>query len=165
MTNTVFIGLGSNVGNKLFHLQKSKELIESKIGKIVSCSSIYETEPWGFASEQSFLNQAIKIETQNSALEILNVISEIELSMGRIRTDNQYISRTIDIDILFFNDEIINEANLSVPHPRIAERQFVLMPLFEIAREFVHPILQKTIMELKVECDDEGKVVVYRIGD
>jgi 2-amino-4-hydroxy-6-hydroxymethyldihydropteridine diphosphokinase len=143
-------------------LQKAKEGIASEIGRISKVSSIYESEPWGFFAENSFLNQVVKVETILNAGQVLETILKIETDLGRERKVNgSYISRIIDIDILFYNDEIINEDKLTVPHPKIAERMFTLLPLSEINKHHVHPGLHKTIQELVAECHDHLQVYLY----
>jgi 2-amino-4-hydroxy-6-hydroxymethyldihydropteridine diphosphokinase len=160
--NTVYLLLGSNLNDRMDSLQKAKEGIASEIGRISKVSSIYESEPWGFFAENSFLNQVVKVETILNAGQVLETILKIETDLGRDRKVNgSYISRIIDIDILFYNDEIINEDKLTVPHPKIAERMFTLLPLSEINKHYVHPGLHKTIQELVAECHDNLQVYLY----
>ena len=123
-------------------------------------SSIYITQPHGFDSENEFLNQTIFMETNLSPDEMLDNITQIEKSMGRIRSDNKVSDRTIDIDILFYNNEVINKKNLTIPHPRIQERNFILTPLLDIIPDYVHPVLHKSIWELYDECKDLGEVMM-----
>ena len=123
---------------------KAKKMIEESIGSVVSVSSVYETEPWGFESDNEFLNMVLCVETDLSPSGLLGRILMIESQLGRIRCENQYSSRNIDIDILLYNNEIVNEAALEIPHPRMHERRFVLVPLAEIAPELIHPVLKKS---------------------
>lgn len=146
----VYIGLGSNLGDKKHHLQQAIELIAEKAGKIISCSSFYESKPWGFSSPNDFLNAVILTETTLSPTELLYKTQQIEREMGRTeKTGNSYADRMIDIDILFYDNQLINTPELKIPHPLIQERDFVLIPLAEIAPDFIHPVLRKSIQELK----------------
>jgi deoxyguanosine kinase len=177
--NISFLSLGSNLGNREEYLSKAKQLIEQKAGKILNCSSIYETEPWQFeGSEQSavssqnfFLNQVISLETQLSPIQLINCLLDIELSLGRKRNSNSnrklyivnlksegYLPRTIDLDILFYNDLILNEPELIIPHPLLHERRFVLLPLSEITPNLIHPVLKKTVNDLLKACKDNSEV-------
>ncbi|MCL2413926.1 MAG: 2-amino-4-hydroxy-6-hydroxymethyldihydropteridine diphosphokinase [Bacteroidales bacterium] len=172
--SSVFLILGSNSGKSLEMLEKSRVLIIEHIGRILNSSPIYRSEPWGFESEDWFYNQAIRCETSLSAEEVLNKIFNIETELGRVRFDKLnarcgtnpepvegYESRTIDIDILYFDNEIIQTDNLEIPHKHLQERRFVLMPLNDIAPDFMHPILKKTTSQLLKICEDEGIVEYF----
>ena len=148
-----YLALGSNLGNKEENIQKAVKAI-SCISEIKSCSSIYETEPWGFTDKNFFFNMALCINTELEAFSLLNEIIKIELLLGREREKKQWVARIIDIDILFYDNQIINQPNLIIPHPQLINRQFVLKPLLEIAPEFVHPVYQKSISILQKECKD-----------
>ena len=137
--------IGGNQGNRAELLQQACNMIGQEIGDIVQLSSIYESKAWGFETEQNFLNQAVVVETRLDAHEVLSKALSIEAELGRVRTGNGYASRTMDIDILFVDDNCIDTPELTVPHPRIHQRNFVLVPLCEIMPDFVHPILQKTM--------------------
>lgn len=154
----LYLLLGGNLGDKETIFSEVKRLLKEKVGEITARSNIYETEPWGFESEDMFWNQALEISTSLSPLEVLRKTQQTEAELGRIRKSDRYDSRMIDIDILFFDNQIIEFENLTVPHPRILERKFVLMPLAEIAPTFVHPIFQKTIGQLLLECTDNLRV-------
>lgn len=160
--NIVYLLLGSNLNDRPALLQRARSGISSRIGNITKESSLYESEPWGFDSDMRFLNQVIRVETNCSPLNILDEILKIESELGRIRKNNDnYSSRTMDIDILFFNDEIINEINLTIPHPRIQERMFTLLPLSEISRSIIHPGSLKSVDEMISECEDQLDVHPY----
>ncbi len=146
------------MGDRYSLLERAKKIIVEKIGKIVKESSIYETTPWGFNSEQDFLNQVLIVSTDLSPKKVLNKCFEIEKELGRVRQSEQYSSRTIDIDILFYNDEIIHEQELIIPHERLHERRFTMEPLVEISPEYTHPKLNKTLSELLAECEDVSEV-------
>ena len=152
--NSTYLLLGSNMGNSTELLSNAIEEIENKIGPLLLQSNLYATAAWGNTSQPDFLNQVIKLTTNLQAAETLAIILSIEKNMGRIRTVKN-APRIIDIDILFFNNEIINQSNLIVPHPEIQNRRFVLTPLYEIAPQMIHPVLNKTIEQLLSQCPDQ----------
>ena len=154
----VFLGIGTNLGNRENKLSEAVEMIREDIGPILGTSSVYETEPWGFQSADQFLNMVIRVGTNLPPSEVLNSILAIESSAGRKRSANQYVSRIIDIDILFYEDLVIEEENLKIPHPLIHERRFVLVPLCDIAPEMIHPVFGKTFAELLEVCSDTSSV-------
>ena len=154
----LYILLGGNLGDKQLIFSEARAMLSQQVGTITNQSAIYETEPWGFESTDIFWNQAIEMSTDLSPEEVLQQTKQIEQALGRIRKANQYDSRTIDIDILFYGDQIIKLENLIVPHPRIQERKFALAPLSEINPELIHPIFLKNIQQLLEECTDPLKV-------
>jgi 2-amino-4-hydroxy-6-hydroxymethyldihydropteridine diphosphokinase len=158
--NKVFLGLGSNLGNREENLLKAQKLIDKKVGKVHSKSSIYETAAWGITEQNAFLNQVLEIETVFSPDAVLHLLLKIEKNMGRIR-EIKWGERSIDIDVLYYNNEIISTENLVVPHPFIQERKFVLVPLCEIAPVFIHPRLKQSNLELLEKCQDSGEIVVF----
>jgi 2-amino-4-hydroxy-6-hydroxymethyldihydropteridine diphosphokinase len=160
--NSVYLLLGGNLDDRASSLNRAKGEVAKHIGTIEAESSVYESDPWGFEADQRFLNQVIRIDTRFSPAEVLQEIIRIESKLGRMRNDSSgYSSRTIDIDILFFNDDIIKEENLAIPHPKIPERMFTLIPLAELNRLMIHPGCQKTIEELINECTDNLPVNLY----
>ncbi len=162
--SNVFLLLGSNIGDRVALINNAIDLIENKTGKVLKSSLFYETEPWGFSDSKSFLNKVIIINTNLTPKVLLTELLKIELMLGRERNQMQYSSRKIDIDILFFNDFIINEELLIIPHPRLHLRMFTLIPLAEIAPSFIHPLFKKDIHTLLSECKDTGKVKPYSIN-
>jgi 2-amino-4-hydroxy-6-hydroxymethyldihydropteridine diphosphokinase len=143
-------------------LEKATGLLTERVGTVITSSSIYRTEPWGFESADWFYNQIICCETTLSPKEVLDIILNIETELGRKRTvQTTYESRTIDIDILYFDNEIISTENLQIPHKHIKDRRFVLLPLCDIAPDFVHPILKKNSLELLYNCEDDRIVTPY----
>jgi deoxyguanosine kinase len=161
--NKAYLLTGSNIGNRLDHIRNASELLNNFAGKITDFSQIYETEPWGFEDTVYFLNQVVLIQTELDPLELMECLEIIEKKMGRKRKPGTITSRTIDIDILFFNSEIINEKNLIIPHPKIHLRQFTLTPLLDIAPDFIHPLLKKDIRTLASECSDKCEVKPCKI--
>jgi 2-amino-4-hydroxy-6-hydroxymethyldihydropteridine diphosphokinase len=152
--NKAYLLIGSNIGDRMENIQKATELLNNYAGEITCFSQIYETEPWGFEDSIFFLNQVVSVETELEPLELMECLEIIEKKLGRIRKPGTICSRTIDIDILFYNSEIINEKNLIIPHPKIHLRQFTLIPLMDIAPDFIHPLLKKDISTLAAECVD-----------
>lgn len=151
-----YIGLGTNIGNKRRNLITAAALLAEMAGDVLSISSFYETEPWGFESDNTFLNAALLLETELEPLQLLSLTQEIEKEMGRTqKSDGAYHDRIIDLDILLYDLCVINEAALVVPHPLMHKRQFVMEPLAEIAPMLVHPVLNKTMLELAEEIDTE----------
>jgi 2-amino-4-hydroxy-6-hydroxymethyldihydropteridine diphosphokinase len=158
MTVYAFLGLGTNLGDREENLGKAIAMIGETIGDVVLSSSVYQTEPWGFQSENEFLNAVIKVKTSLKPSGLLGRILMIEAQLGRLREGTGYSSRIIDIDILLYGNEIINKKSLQIPHPRLQDRKFTLVPLCEIAPGMVHPVLKKTFKVLLEECKDENEV-------
>lgn len=151
----VYVGLGTNLGDKEQNLRDAVQKIEEQIGKVVSLSAFYVTAPWGFTSENSFLNAAACVETELSPLDVLQKTQTIERELGRMKKsiNGAYSDRLIDIDLLMYEDLVLSVtsptgAELNLPHPLMTERDFVMKPLAEIAPELVHPVLGKTMREL-----------------
>ena len=158
--NQIYLGLGSNIGNREENLQIAQRFITEKFGTIISSSSMYETTAWGLTEQNAFLNQVICIETKFLPIVVLQIVLDIEKKMGRIR-EQKWGARVIDIDVLYHANEIIVTKNLTVPHPFIQERKFVLVPLCEIAGQFIHPKLQKTNLQLLEICQDLGEIKLF----
>ncbi len=161
--HTVFLLPGSNIHPRTAYLKKAIELISSSVGLITIASSLYESEPWGFDAPIPFLNQVLCVETTMEPMQVLEKTQAIERQLGRTTKSNgAYISRTLDIDILFFDDEIIDLPELTIPHAQITNRRFTLMPLVEITPQKEHPVLKKTCLQLLDTCLDEGKVWKFK---
>lgn len=147
--NQVFLGLGTNLGDLDLNLKCAIREIEKRVGIVISQSAFYKTAPWGFESSNIFLNAVVCIETTLNAFEVLSLTQEIERDLGRLTKSNgSYSDRIIDIDILFFNQEIISTEKLTIPHPLICQRDFVLIPLKEIAPDYIHPVLLKPLIDI-----------------
>lgn len=149
----VYLGLGTNLGNKEQNLHSAIGKINNRIGNIISQSGFYETEPWGFTSKNAFLNAVVCVETNMTPLDLLEQTQEIEIEVGRLNksVNGSYSDRIIDVDLLLYDDLILETDSLILPHPLMAERKFVLEPLTEIAPELVHVSLKKTMKELLAE--------------
>ena len=158
----VFLGIGTNLGKRENNLDAAIKRIEENIGPVLKYSSIYETEPWGFKAEDQFLNMVIMVKTDHSPSVLLEQILNIESSLGRVRSTERYSSRLIDIDILLYEDIIVDDQNLKIPHPLLNKRRFVLVPLCDIAPGVIHPVLNKTMAELLQICEDRSDVRKFR---
>jgi len=158
MTHLVYLSLGTNLGNKEENLRTAMTLIEEQVGTITSQSALYASAPWGFDSENTFLNNAISVETSLTPEELLSTTQRIEHTLGRTHksVDGQYSDRLIDIDILLYDDVVMHTPSLTLPHPLMHRRLFVLEPLSEIAPTMIHPLLQKEIATLYNELKAEG---------
>jgi len=154
----VFLSIGGNLGNKRANFDKVYTHIQNELGCIVLRSSVYETPPWGFDSEDSFWNQVLCIETLLNPSEILEKIKNIDAAYGRKRNSEGYSSREMDVDILYFEDKIIETENLTIPHPLLHKRLFVVVPLAEIAPDWVHPVLKLTSVEMLNNCEDKSEI-------
>ncbi|MBK5284096.1 MAG: 2-amino-4-hydroxy-6-hydroxymethyldihydropteridine diphosphokinase [Bacteroidia bacterium] len=157
--NQVYLSFGSNVGERSANIETALRLLDNSAVKIKQLSSLYDTEPWGNTTQSAFMNMAGIFDTTLSPVELIRCILDIENSMGRQRII-KWEPRIIDIDILLFGNKIINENGLIIPHPEMRYRKFVLMPLAEIAPDVIHPVLNKPIKKLLMECEDELQVAI-----
>ncbi len=158
--NSAVLLLGTNIGNRSEALRIASQLIVKDAGPIVRKSPIYETAPWGNTDQAPFLNQAMEIETELFAAKLLKTLLQIEKEMGRLRLQ-KWEPRLIDIDILFYNSDIIKEADLTIPHPLLQERRFALVPLAEMMPTFIHPVFKSSIHDLLRLCIDQQQVKLY----
>ena len=152
--NVAFLCLGGNMGDRLANLNRTKALIKEERLNILAQSNIYETQAWGKENDPDYLNQCIKVSTELDAQSLMKLLLSIEEKLGRVRNENKNQARTVDIDMLLFNGDIIKTELLEVPHPRLHLRQFVLKPLNEIASGILHPVLHKSIHRLLMDCKD-----------
>ncbi|MBQ4205591.1 MAG: 2-amino-4-hydroxy-6-hydroxymethyldihydropteridine diphosphokinase [Bacteroidales bacterium] len=160
-SESVFVLLGSNLGDRQLLVNQACRMMEERCGKIVAKSRLYESEPWGFKSEHWFLNQVVEISTSLSPDELMDTLLLIEKELGRDRSTPHegYVSRPMDLDILYWGDGLIADGqHVIVPHPRLHLRRFTLLPLCDVAPDYVHPILKKTNRQLLDECQDQGVV-------
>ena len=158
----VYLSLGSNAGDRIGYVQQAASLIGTTDGiSIVRTSAFYETEPWGMNSDTWFVNAVVEIKTTLSPQKLLEECQRIEAQLGRTRSNSGYTDRTIDIDILFYNKDIINEDNLIVPHKYLHLRAFTLVPLLELIPNFEHPVLHKTISQLHNDLENPEMVFLY----
>lgn len=151
MTHTIYLSIGSNLGDRLTNLRTAISSLSPKVQPVVQ-SSVYETEPWGYSDQPAFLNQVIKASTMLDPIDVVVLFKDIEVSMGRQETF-RFGPRLIDLDILYYDELVLHTPKLTIPHPRITERAFVLIPLAEIAPDLVHPGLGKSIQQLKSAVD------------
>ncbi len=151
----LFLLLGGNLGDKAKIFGDARFLLEESVGLIIDKSAVYETEPWGFESDDLFWNQVLVIDTKLEPQAVLRNTKKIEAEIGRIRKAEQYVSRLIDIDLLFYDDLILQTEELEIPHPRMIDRRFVLVPLLEVASQKSHPVFEKSIEELLAACSDQ----------
>lgn len=158
----VYLLIGGNLGNRESNMQKALNLISVSIGNVIKKSSIYQTAAWGNTNQPNFLNQVLVCETALNPQQVLTQIHIIETIFKRIKLE-KWGSRTMDVDILFYNDCIIDTPNLKIPHPLLTERRFVMVPLYEIAPQLIHPILKTSITHLYNNCND--KLEVFKIGN
>ena len=158
-----YLSLGANLGNRMDNIEKALQNIENDCGEILDISPIYETEPLGFDSEDQFLNICVKLKTKLTPKVLLSKTQEIERSIGREKKSNgNYSSRKIDIDIITYGDLITESIDLTIPHPRYKERRFVLQPLNDIAKEFLDPCSGETIEHLLNICPDDSEISIYK---
>lgn len=153
MNSGIFLLLGSNEGDRMSHLERAADAIVQLPVSVIRKSQIYQTAAWGLEDQPDFYNQVLQVNTELDPFELLSRLQQIEQGLGRVRTQ-KWGPRIIDIDILLYNDEIINESRLQIPHPGIPSRRFTLVPLNEIAPKLFHPKEKKTIERLLKECQD-----------
>ncbi|ADB40385.1 2-amino-4-hydroxy-6-hydroxymethyldihydropteridine diphosphokinase [Spirosoma linguale] len=151
--------LGANLGDRVQTLNRSVDLISERVGTIAQQSAFYETAPWGVTDQPAYVNQVLVVETALKPDDVLAQTQGIEQALGRVRLE-KWGARVIDIDILYYDQLIQQTDTLTIPHPFLHQRRFTLVPLAEIAPDFMHPVLQKTTLELLADCEDEGEVML-----
>lgn len=159
--NKAILLIGGNLGDRVGHLQQAVEQIKKQVGKVEMTSALYETAAWGHVEQPDYLNQAILVSTGMDARTLLQTVLAIEHNIGRVRRQ-KWGARVIDIDIIFYNDAVINEPDLKIPHPQMQFRQFVLVPLQEIIPDWQHPVLQQSVSTLLETCTDTLPAVRYK---
>ena len=163
MQSTAYILSGSNLGDRMKMLNDAEQLINQQAGKITVTSSVYETAAWGNTDQSAFLNKVIRLSTNHRPEDLLTILLEIEESLGRKRLE-KWGPRTIDLDILYFDHSVVNSKQLIVPHPEIANRRFTLIPLCEIAAEYIHPTKGISNQEILNQCTDSSEVKIYHLS-
>ncbi len=157
--NLIYLSLGSNLGRRELHIEEALKLIQSRIGDIELVSRYFESEPWGFSSENRFYNCCVSLRSSLAPLPLLDLLLDIELEMGRQREGKGYSDRVIDIDMLFYGDIQLDHPRLTLPHPSMGDRRFVLAPLVEIAPLLIHPHTGISITEMLHFCTDQSEVI------
>lgn len=160
MAHRVYIALGTNLGDRSTNLMAAQMMLSQEGIRLRGASKVYETAPWGVLDQPDFLNQVLMVETQQNPQELLKCFKDIEYRLGR-RTGVRYGPRPMDLDILLYDDMVLETPDLVIPHPRLAERAFVLVPLADLAPDLIHPVLKKTVREL-LSGLDTGGVTHYR---
>ena len=160
--NYSFIGLGSNIKSRKENLTNAYSYIKKHIGNIINFSKIYETEPWGEKNQKKFLNQVVEVKTKHTPLKLLKKCKKIEIILGRV-SSKKWGKRLIDLDILYFNNNIISTNKLIIPHQYIHKRKFVLTPLNDIDKDYLHPKLKLSNNALLKKCNDKNSVIEYGI--
>lgn len=155
---TAYLLFGSNLGDRSAQISEAISRVMEQAGELAALSSVYETEPWGFSHDIPFLNQALSLLTHKTPAGLLQILLSVEKEMGRVREGRGYYARNIDIDILLYGLDVICQKGLIIPHPRLSERRFALVPLEEIASCARHPVMNKSIHQLLEECKDPGWV-------
>ncbi len=161
----IYLLFGGNLGYPVKNIKQASLGMERHIGIIIKTSAFFESKPWGFKHDNDFINQLVVYKTLLSPFKVLEIIRKVELELGRHRKSQHYEARTIDIDILFYDNEIIDTKELIIPHPKIQERRFTLEPLFEIVPGLIHPVLNISIKELLEKCQDKLMVKKLKMID
>lgn len=156
----VYLLLGGNLGDRTSYLRQAQESIAAQVGDITAASELYETAAWGKTDQPNFLNQVLEVETLLQPEQVLQTINRIEQELGRVRLEH-WGARVIDIDILFYDDLVLQTQRLTIPHPQLHLRRFTLLPLSELAPTLHHPVLGKSIADLLKQCPDELEVWLY----
>ena len=158
-----YLLLGGNLGDRLSYLAQAREGLGKQVGSILRSSRLYETAAWGNTDQPAFLNQVLEVQTELQPVQLLQKINNLEQELGRVRLEH-WGARVIDIDILFYEDMVLQSQRLTIPHPQLHLRRFTLLPLAELAPNLQHPVLGKTVTELLAVCPDELEVREFREG-
>lgn len=157
-----YVGLGSNIGDRIGYIQQAVKMLGEFDGvEIIKTSSFYETEPYGFKEQNWFVNAVLELEVQITPVELLRICQNVEQQLGRERTSNKYGPRVIDLDILIYDDKVMDDELLKIPHPGTYDRAYCIVPMLEIARDLEHPILKKTMSEVHMELQNIDEVYLY----
>jgi 2-amino-4-hydroxy-6-hydroxymethyldihydropteridine diphosphokinase len=157
----IYCSLGSNIGERKLNLEQALQELKDKSIKVLQKSAVYVTQAWGDQAQEDYLNMAIQVETDLSPLDLLHILKTVERKIGRTDDQGHMQPRVLDIDILFYGDSKLNTEELQIPHPRLKERIFALLPLLEIAEDFIDPISQKPVWQLYDECPDTSEIAIY----
>jgi len=161
--NVAYLCLGGNLGERESSIDAAISKIKQEVGEVSAVSKIYETEAWGVTNQNAYLNQCVELKTELDPEALISALLKIEHDLGRERNlYHTYEPRTIDIDVLFYNNLVLEFNHLTVPHPRLHLRKFVLIPLNDVASTFMHPVFQKTVNNLLVECSDTSDVKLFK---
>lgn len=152
---------GANLGNRYDNLTEARRLLEQKLGTPEAVSPVYETQAWGGQSTGDYLNQVLLFQVTGDARSVLSACLDTEKEMGRVRTAARWTDRIIDLDVLFFGNEVMDAPDFQLPHPRMTERRFALIPLVDVCPQWIHPICRKSAVELLAACTDDLRVVLY----
>ena len=158
----IYLLLGSNLGDRMVMLEKAQTLVEQQLGPVKAQSSLYETAAWGIENQAAFLNQVLEIETPLSPQDLLQAALTVEQQLGRVRAQ-KWGPRSLDLDILYYGEQVMESPELTLPHPQLHLRRFTLVPLCEIAPLWVHPVLKKNNLQLLQECPDQLQVNIFEI--
>ncbi len=156
----VYLLLGGNLGDRLLYLQQARERIAAQVGQLTRSSKLYETAAWGKTDQPAFLNQVLEVQTAQTPAQVLQSINAVEQQLGRVRQEH-WGARVIDIDILFYDNLVLQSQRLTIPHPQLHLRRFTLLPLAELTPDLVHPVLGESIKQLLADCGDALKVQVF----
>lgn len=159
MQNGIYLLLGSNLGDRKKNIASAIAAVEKEIGQIVKHSSLYETEPWGEIPTEAFYNQMILVKSSVPPQGLMEKIIGIEKSMGRTR-DRKWENRIIDIDVIFYDNKVFGSGDITIPHPRFEERNFAILPMLELAPDFIHPVSKQSIEEIYLNSTDTGEVIL-----
>ncbi len=161
--SSIYISLGSNQGDRIRHLEDALQILQERDIRVVRKSPYYLSKAWGNQDQPDFINQVVEVATEYDASVLLSCLLATEREMGRVRT-GKWQPRSIDLDLLFYHDEIFETPGIQVPHPRVQDRNFILTPMMDLKPDLVHPVLGKTIQELYLDCEDQLEVLMFELN-